>query len=165
MVNEQLVNTNPQTNRRFLPDTNVEFYASTTQTNWGKIDNVSPELRDKLIRTKFYLNESGEVVTDSVSNWELMSYFTQDMRLANLTEMNNEYNYVVYYLELAGDMLRCGYTRAFMACISKVATRLELSQSKAGFLRKRMSTMVNENRHEVIEGKSGGLFGAKSKKD
>jgi hypothetical protein len=162
-MNENVINTSPNQNRRFLPDTNVEFYASTTQTNWGKLENVSIELRDKLINTKFYVNDKNELITDSTSNWELLSYFTQDMRLANLTEMDNEYKYCVYYLELGGDFLRCGYPKAFMACINKIATHLELSQSKGGFLRKRMSTMVTENKHEVTENKTGGLFGAKKK--
>ena len=115
------------------------------------------------------VNSKGEVLTDSNNNevvlrikqslWGLLSYYTKDMRLGNLDQ--SDYVRAVYYLDLAGDCLRDGYTSAFMACIQRVITVLELSQSKKGFLRKAMGTIRQENITGEMEPKKTSILGGK----
>jgi len=89
--------------------------------------------------------------------WSQLGYFTQDMRLSNLSEGNiwkglpNEVEYCEYRLNLANDLLSEGYDEPFIICLERVAAKLELCQSKGGFLRRRMGTYTQENKSEVIE--------------
>lgn len=81
--------------------------------------------------------------------WAMMSFYTRDLRLANLTDP--ELNYCVHYLNLAGDFLKMGFRRAFLIALSRVATMVELSQSRKGFLRKRINTITTEKYEKPIE--------------
>jgi hypothetical protein len=53
----------------------------------------------------------------------------------------------------------------FLICLSRVATLLEISQSKGGFLRKQMNTLRMENMQGEIEPPKKSLFGVGKNKD
>lgn len=153
------------THRRLVPQTDLDFSMLTTDSVWGKPE-VSMELQEKL--KKYYLQKTsdGSTLTVEEGMWGLLGFYTRDMRLANLSDKpwNDELNFVDYHLNLANDLLQAGMTEAFLISLSRVATKLELSQSKGGFLRKRMNTFSQETTHRELEPPKKSLFGASKKK-
>lgn len=151
---------------RMLPQSDLDFNLMTTDAVWGS-DYISPSLRrrlkkeypDKVVRDP----ETGEskIELDDESLWSILGFYTRDMRLANLSSWNGEVEYCEHYLNLAADCLESGYTEPFIICLSRVATKLELSQSKGGFLRKRLNTLTNESVRREDEPPKKGLFGQK----
>lgn len=84
------------------------------------------------------------LVIDKEPMWGLLSYYTRDLRLGNLSNWNNEIAFCHHWLSLAGDLLRAGHIKSFLSALSRVVDRLEISQSKGGFYRKRMGTVTQE---------------------
>lgn len=132
---------------------------------WGdrKIDN---ELLSRLKTTKMIkikagsvlVNEKGKeskihedtLVPTDIFLWGELSFFTRDFRLGNLSKA--DYEEARHYTLLAADCLRLGMTRAFTVCLSRVATILELSQSRDGFLRELLGKKQSvEERREILE--------------
>lgn len=86
--------------------------------------------------------------------WAIHGYYTRDLRLGNLRDSVNpfirdEIKYCEYHLNLAGDYLnfkhpelKHGFYKAFFAHIRRVATLLELSQSRGGWFRKTGTTIT-----------------------
>jgi len=76
------------------------------------------------------------------SNWSELSLFRKGFRLGNLdsTEAKN----CVENIDLAQDLLTEGYTEPFKILWARVISRLEISQSKKGFLRKMLNTVTQE---------------------
>jgi hypothetical protein len=136
----------------------------TTDSVWGKPE-VSVELRTRLKKYFVERGQDGKDITTEESLWGLMGFYTRDMRLANLSDSpwNNELFYVDYHLNLANDLLQAGMIESFLIALSRVATKLELSQSKKGFLRKRMNTFSQETTHQELEPPKKSLFGMKKK--
>jgi len=129
--------------KRILPRSDLDFNLMTTDSVWGS-PYVNQELKDRIQQYRYKLNqETGkqEVVGDSL--WSMLGFFTRDLRLANLN--TQEGSYCQYYLDLANDLLHDNKTEAFIICLERVASVLELSQSKKGFLRKRMNTLTTES--------------------
>ena len=163
-----------QQDKRPLLRSELDLALMTTNSVWGRTD-LNPELRDKI--GKQYLaqiprkDEDGNPMLDANGNpilewgvsyeglWSLLGYYTRDMRLGNLSTFDGELAYCSYYLDLAGDFLQAKEVSAFLICLSRVATKLELSQSKGGFLRKRMNTLTQEHFSQEIEPKKVNLFG------
>jgi hypothetical protein len=77
--------------------------------------------------------------------WGLLAFYTRDLRLANLSEKTGELGYCQYYIDLSNDLLSADIIEAVPITISRAATRMELSQSKGGFLRKILTTLRNVN--------------------
>lgn len=73
--------------------------------------------------------------------------------------MRGEVAYCQYYLDLAGDLLQNNAIKPFLIALSRAASMLELSQSKGGFLRKRMNTLSQEHISQELEPKKQKLFG------
>lgn len=136
--------------QRPVPVSDLDFDFRTVEPNWGKED-VPVELRSRLGIIFKEFDEHGNEVEVMKSLWDLLGYYTRDMRLANLSQWNNEFDYCVYYLDLAGDLLREGYIESFCAALARTVTILELSQSKAGFFRKLQRTRRNEDAIEAME--------------
>lgn len=134
----------------------------TTDSVWGKPE-VSPELRNRL--NKYFLteNEQGKKEVTIESLWGLLGFYTRDMRLANLSSFNGELEYCQYHLDLANDFLQAQQVESFVICLSRVATMLELSQSKGGFLRRKMNTFTQEHYTGEMEPPKKSLFGGKKK--
>ena len=149
---------------RMLPQSELDFNLMTTDAVWGS-DYISPSLRKRLIKQypdKLKVDDdTGEsnLVVDEESLWSMLGFYTRDMRLGNLSSWSGEFEYCEYYLNLGADCLSAGFTEPFIICLSRVATKLELSQSKGGFLRKRLNTLTNESVKRDDEPAKKGLFG------
>lgn len=153
------------TRKRVIPKSNVDFDAMTVNTEWGSA--YIPEiLRRKLTKeyeVKKIINNKEYVTYEKEDLWALLGFYTRDLRLANLSTMNGELNYCQYYLDLANDFLRADFIEPFLICLSRVATQLELSQSKGGFLRRRMNTFTHEQYSQELEPPKKNLFGISKK--
>ena len=135
-------------NFRQVPQNELDLNLMTTDSVWGKME-VPPELRARL--EKLYIavgRDPKGKITETVTKeslWGLLGFYTRDMRLANLSTFNGEVEYCQYYTDLAGDFLQTNLVEPFVICLQRVATVLELSQSKGGFLRRKMNTFTQEN--------------------
>lgn len=150
--------------KRILPYSNLDLAMLTTDSVWGKSE-VNIDLREKLSKYFVKVDENGKQIITQESLWGLLGFYTRDMRLANLTAnaWNNELEYVEYHLNLANDLLQEGYIESFLVALSRVATKLELSQSKGGFLRRNINTFRQESSHQELEPPKKKLFGGKPK--
>jgi len=150
--------------RRSVPQSELDLVLMTTDSVWGKSD-VSQEIRDKLNRYYKTKDKDGVEGFDVQSLWGLLGYYTRDMRLSNLSVIQGDYEEAKYYLDLAGDFLHAEMIEPFIICLSRVATILELSQSKGGFLRRRMGTFTQESSHQEMEPPKKNLFGVGKNKE
>lgn len=71
-----------------------------------------------------------------------LSVHTRDIRLANLS--NPELKEAKHWFQLASDCLDQKYKTACICALTRGIQVLELSQSKGGFLRKRLGTKTKE---------------------
>lgn len=153
-MNEQQQNTANEV-RRVVPQSGLDWNMMLTDTMWGS-RQISAQIKEKIKRRT--IRDDGSI--DKNEAWELLSFYTRDLRLANLSSVFGEITYCQYYLDLAGDFLREGYPEAFATCLARAATILELSQSKGGFLRRRQNTLTTESlQGEVEPQKKRLLFG------
>lgn len=151
-------------NIRPVPQSDLDFNLMTINTEWGST-TIPEELKEKLSKRFYVRDQTGKVATDETGKpyvnkealWELLGFYTRDMRLGNLS--NTELNYCQYYLDLANDDLRMDYIDAFLICLSRVATVLELSQSKRGFLRKIIQTFIQKRTDTLVEPKKKSFLG------
>jgi hypothetical protein len=145
---------------RTTPQTELDLQMMLTDPKWG-ID-ASPELKQKLTKILGYVQtQENKLEAIEEELWGLLSMYTRDIRLGNLSQFYGEVEYVQYYLDLAGDCLREGYTGAFMKSLSMAITVLEVSQSRGGFLRKRQNTVTQEQYKEEKEPQKQSLWGKK----
>lgn len=123
--------------------------------------------KNELVDTKGNLitnDQNQPVIVDAKeSSWGLLSYYSRDLRLGYLKDdiIKNEVEYCQYYLDLAGDCLRLGYPKAFETALRRCITRLELSQSRDGNLRKDMITINQKIDQTINKPKKKGLLGGK----
>lgn len=141
--------------QRITPQSGLDMSMMLTDTMWGH-PQISTQLNEK-VRQRMK-KSLGEEESQKVAAWELMSFYSRDLRLANLSALYGELQYCQHYIDLAGDLLRDGYMEAFAAALSKAATLLELSQSKGGFLRRRQNTLTQESLSGDIEPKKKALL-------
>lgn len=131
-----------------IPYNDLHLQFQLTEPAWGKegTSDLYAGLQTQINKVKrdetgkFYLSEKVKR-----NLWGYLAYFTRDLRLGNLSPFNGEIDYCRYYLELAGDCLRSNCIKAFVTCLSKVITTIEISQSKGGFLRRRGGTITRED--------------------
>lgn len=149
---------------RISPQSELDLQMLLTDPQWGQKLGVPAELRAKLQKIIAHVQTEKEGVVAITDNfWEMLGYYTRDVRLGNLSQFYGEVYYVQYYLDLAGDCLRYGYLKSFLKSLSLAITLLETSQSRAGFLRKRQGTITQEKHStESFEPKKQSLFGKKS---
>ena len=154
--------------RRIMPQSGLDFNLMLTDTMWGS-QQVSYQLKEKMRQRENRLKmleqiKAGELPPEDerAAAWELLAFYTRDLRLANLNSLLGEVQYCQHYIDLAGDLLRDGYMEAFATSLARAATLLELSQSKNGFLRRRQNTLTMESLQGDIEPKKKSLlFGGK----
>jgi hypothetical protein len=149
-------------NTRNVPINEIDLQMMLVDTEWGK--DISPELMERLteIGMKLEKDKDGKFNVPKKKLWGLLSYYTRDMRLGNLDKQT--YVVAVEWLDFAGDSLRIGLIKSFLTSLSRVITMLELSQSRGGFLRKRLGTFTQEHYNEFNESdKKTGLFGTSKK--
>jgi hypothetical protein len=151
---------NQESNKRVLPRSEADFNMLMTDTVWGS-PYINKELKDKIARYYMVTNsKTGQQEVKKENMWGLLNFYTRDMRLANLD--GGELHYCRYYLDLAGDFLQVDMIEPFLITLSRVASVLETSQSKKGFLRKRMNTITSESYNSDFEPKKKTLFGKNS---
>lgn len=123
-----------------MPYDSLEMSYKTIQPAWGV--EASPELREKLneIKSEAYPDENGNLVVDVASLWGLLSYFSRDLRLGNLSTA--EFKYCKHWLDIAGMCLQENFVTGFLQALKFVISTLELSQSKKGFLRKLLQSFT-----------------------
>ena len=144
---------------RPIPQSELDFNLMTTNTEWGGRD-IPEDLKEKLIKYSEVKNNAGELQGYRPNNhWTEMGFYTRDFRLANLSDMKGELFFVRYYDELANDFLKDGFIEPFTIALSRSANVLETSQSKGGFLRKRMNTLTQEHYQQELEPKKKNFFG------
>jgi hypothetical protein len=142
------------------PYNNMEFQYLVTAPDWGR--EIPAELWAKVSANRVkYVDGVKFVEKDAL--WELLGFYTKDVRLANLDFL--ELPYCKAWFDIAGHCLSQGYTKSFFHSLRMAITVLELSQSKKGFLRKLHITRNVSERVERIEPKDRGFFGAPRKDD
>lgn len=148
---------------RTLPTSDLDLNLMITDSVWGRPE-VSPELKEALNQYYQQKDTDGNIQVRSSSLWGLLSYYTRDIRLGNLSEWNGELQACRYYLDLSGQLLYAGLTEPFLVCLSMAITIIETSQSKGGFLRRAMNTLTQQHYTQVAEAPKKGFFGG-AKKD
>lgn len=148
-----------QQNKRTLPASELDLNLMLTDTVWG---NLSPALKEKLVKSYVVTNEKGEKFVTKEDMSSLLGFYTRDLRLGNLSNFNGEITYCEYHLDLANDFLKEGFIDPFLVCLSRVATKLEISQSKGGFLRRRNSSFTSENIQGSMEPPKRNIMGSKT---
>ena len=143
--------------KRQTPINELDLQLMIVDNEWGK--DVAPELNERLQEIGI-TSKDGKVIYNKKNLWGLLSYYTRDMRLGNLDR--DTYFVCIEWLDFAGDCLRYGFIKSFLTTLSRVITMLELSQSRGGFLRKRLGTFTQEHYNEFSEtDKKKGLFSSK----
>lgn len=150
---------------RPIPHSDLDFNLMTTNTEWGS-GFIPDGLREKLSKSyevRKIIDNKEYLEYESQDLWALLGFYTRDLRLANLSVVYGEVAYCQYYLDLANDFLREDFIEPFLISLSRVATICELSQSKGGFLRRRMNTFTQEHIARDLEPKKKNLMGMNSK--
>jgi hypothetical protein len=129
-----------------------------TDTVWK---DLSPALKERLTKHFIVTNADGSHSVTKEDMSSLLGFYTRDLRLGNLSKMGNEVDFCDYMLNLANDFLKEGFIDPFLICLSRVASRLELSQSRGGFLRKRHGTFSTETVTDTREPAKRTLMGTK----
>lgn len=149
---------------REMPVSDIDLQLQLTNPKWGY--KVPQELEEKLTQILgYYKNKEGHIKAVEEKLWGLLSFYTRDVRLGNLSSILGEVKYCRYYLDLATDLLKEGYINAFMIALSRVVTVLEVSQSKGGFLRKMFTTITQKHYKEEFEPKRKTLFGGQKQEE
>lgn len=132
---------------RQVPTNSLDLEYMLTDNDWGK--DVPPELKQALTRTKIIkvLNtDTGKISYDYEEKnlWQLLAFYNKELRLANINLI--ELQFCQFWIDLAGDLLSDDMPLSFLTALRRAITVLELSQSKAGFLRIRQQTITTEEK-------------------
>lgn len=161
MINSENGRQQEPTKVKKAPESSLDFNMQMIEPAWG--DTTIPNsLKNKLNQIKGYWTntQTGEQTEDREELWELLGFFTRDLRLGNID--GDELKRAEYYLNLANDLLKADFVEPFIIALSRVATIVELSQSKGGFLRKRNNTLTTEQYNTNLEPKRKSLFGMRN---
>jgi len=149
--------------KRNVPISDLDLQFQIIEPAYGK-GGIGAGLQEKLSRLIIVgEDEQGNPIIDKENAWDVLGYYTRDIRLGNLDKFTGEYAYVKYYLDLAGDLLQANMIKSFLIALSRVATVVEISQSKGGFLRRRINTLTNENQYSGLEPAKKNIFTGKTK--
>ena len=128
---------------RSVPQNELDFQMRTVETVWGS-KSESPALSKVTNHPVAYRGEDGKTYVDVQSYFASLDIFNQDFRLGNLSVWNNEVNVCVYHSELAHDFMHELFPEPSAVCLSRVASRTEISHSKNGFFRQIMNTFIKK---------------------
>lgn len=143
---------------RNTPENALDFNMQMLDSLWGKKGKINEDLQKKLTQAKYYKDiESGKLMVDKDDLWAVLGNYTRDLRLGNLDKV--ELGICWHYLNFASDCLKGSFVNSFIVSMSRVATILELSQSKYGFLRRRPNTLETSKTEQTLEPKRKGFFG------
>lgn len=107
----------------------IELELATKNPQWGR--PVTKGLTDAL-----------HTAGDLTSDWEKLAMYTRDVRLGNLS--TSEVTVCQWYIDFARDCLLDDLKESHFASLGVAVTRIELSQSHKGMLRKLMRTKRQE---------------------
>jgi hypothetical protein len=148
--------------RETTPENSLDLTLMFTNSEWGKDRAIPEDLKNTLTKKFFYMDKDGKTQTIDRSSWGLLGFFTRDFRLGNLDSTGVKF--CEHYSELAAELLDLGFTDPFIICLSRVAGKIEISQSKGGFFRKQSSTITQERISRGVEPTTKGLFKPNTKK-
>ena len=145
---------------RNIPESTLDLNMRMIDGVWGR-DELPNSFKDKLKETRYVINTDGSHSFVDEDLWGLLGFFTRDLRLGNLD--NQGVLYCEYYLNLANDLLAEGFKDPFIVCLGRVASRLELSQSRGGFFRKIINTLFykSEENKSSVEPKKKSILSSK----
>jgi hypothetical protein len=158
--------------KRSIPQSDLDFSMQLTNPAWGK-EELGAGARETFIKTflkldpktrKLLLDAEGHPEVDHEDDyWARIGFLTKDWRLSNLSK--EDYELLRWWGDMASAAAQQGYTRSVAYCISQIAPTLELSQSKKGFLREMLNTIINRNTNITDEASKKSLLGmGKAKK-
>jgi len=148
----------PQQTARYVPANDLDLQMSITNPAWQEL---SPELRGKLVKQvgeKIIKGEKEKVYEELAG---VLGIYTRDIRLGNISPITGEFDFIVYYLELAVDLLSVGMVESSITSLNKALSRLEPSSSRGGFVRKLLNTVRNENVNKTLEPEKRRIMGKK----
>ena len=157
---QQIAQLQQQQQKRTLPTSELDLNLMLTDTVWG---NLPASLKDRLSKHYVVVGDDGKRYTTKEDLSALLGFYTRDLRLGNLSNLSGEIFFCEYHLDLANDLLKEGFVDPFLICLSRVASKLEISQSKGGFLRKRNSSFTSENVQQTLDPPKRNLMGSKVK--
>lgn len=144
------------------PLTTLELQYMVTSPAWG--NEASTEFKNKVSKSKYLQGPDGKVFVEQTTLWDMLSMFTRDIRLSNLSKIDGEMEYVRYYLDLSADLLSANMQSSFVTSLKLAVTVMETSQAKGGFLRRMLNTLRQEQQQELLEPKRKTFFGGEGKK-
>ena len=147
---------------RQIPINPLDLQMQLTDPVWGK--DVPIELKEKLTKIFKYIDDKGKEIEIQEKLWETLAFYTRDVRLGNLNPLTGELEICQEYINMAGDCLRGNFVHSFILFLSRAITILELSQSKAGFLRRRQGTYTKEEIGDTDPKKEGILKANKTRR-
>jgi len=135
------------------PYNDLELQFMLTQPAWGREYTEDLYEAVKISLSDAKVGDDGSLVVNEKPLWGILSYYTRDIRLGNLSSISGEFEYCQFWLDFAGICLRTNNIQSFLTSLTRVITLLELSQSKGGFLRRRQGTITTE-KHETSQNNS-----------
>jgi hypothetical protein len=178
-MSENLLEKDVKEQKRIRPASNIDLQLMTTNSVWGE-PSINKAVKDKLkisggkifykkgdviqTPTGFLKFEEDTTIELEADYWSILDVFTRDLRLGNISRKDGEMEYCQYMLDLATDLLQDDFKAGFTAAIRRLASVIELSQSKGGFLRNKFNTLTYEQYTEEREPPKKGLFGTKKNK-
>lgn len=144
--------------RRTVPQSDIDLQMQLVEPNWSR--DVSKSLRDRLSK-KLGVDEDNNLVYSDLI--EMLDMMKRDLRLGNLR--NSEVDKCQLGIDLAMDCLDHGYTEASVLLVGRVASIVDTSQSRKGFLRKLFGTATIRRENIEFEPKKRGLFGGTKKEE
>ena len=144
--------------QRDVPFSELDYNLRMTDSVWGRPE-VAEGLKNKATLEYSGLDQNGEAIKFNESLWELLSFYTRDIRLGNLNPYDGELQAVRNHLKIAGYYLYADMIGPFHIRLSKAIAILETSQSKNGFFRKILNTLRHENFNQNLEPPRRSFFG------
>jgi len=163
-----------KTFRRIMPKSDLDLQMMLTEPQWGKVEAIkgAEERLQRYTKRKYLKGETlivnGEMYQfdqDTVHNstesiWAtLNAIFVRDLRLGKLDR--GEIANVRHYLDIAHDALQMQLPTACVTAMARVASLVEPSQSKSGWLRRLFNTLRQEKVETGFEPKKKSLLGKK----
>lgn len=147
-------------NRGVMPQNELQFNMLTTNSAWGEAE-MNPEVQGAFTEYAAVQNKEGGVDLEVRKNlWNRFSIYTRDVRLGNLE--GEEYAEFQYLMDIAFNLLSKDLYNSASTALGFAATIIESSQSKKGFLRRRMNTLTSEHINRDLEPPKKKLFGQKN---
>lgn len=113
---------------------------------------------------EIFMHMGGQFQETGYSVWSMLQVYVQDLRLGNISEKNGQYEYCRYWLNRAVEALNIGLPKTFLSCYKNLVTEIELSQSKDGFLREIINTVIQRMTGNISESQKKTLFGGSMRK-